>query len=301
MRLLLLLLACTHQQPEPPRTVTPSPSPSPETAARLTDPRMEMLVIAEGPFHRPALLAELDEKWRREHDLVRIYGVRNGREVLLLDDGAENYDRVIVGMRLLTASGDDDLRLAPAASLAQLRDDATTRLRAAGATSITTSSTPTEGAAISVKLQGLFTANGTEVQIRLLSPDFKPFPGPRVLALLNELTPDSGFELTTRTPPGRLDRELLSAGKLNPTSLVFKMYVPHVTQPLGAFDRMRRAELQAEEKLGGRVEVMVETFGSPKQSDVTAARKRVAEVAQALSAAGFPAGSPAAQRLFWLP
>jgi hypothetical protein len=306
MRLLLLLLACTEPLPEPPRKVTPSPSPSatpspsPKTA-RLTDPRMEMLVIAEGPLQRPALLGELDEKWRREHDLVRIYGVRDGREVLLLDDGAETYDRVIVGIRLVTASGDDELRMAPAAYLAQLRDDVGSRLLEAGATSISVSSTPVDGAATSVKLQAVFTANSTEVQIRLLSPDTKPFPGPRVLALLAELKPDSGFEVKTKTPPGRLDRDALRAGKLNPTSLVFEMYVPHVAQPVQAFDRMRRAELEAEKMLGGRAEVMVETFGRQKKSDVAAARKRVQEVAQALAAAGFPAGSPAALRLFWLP
>jgi hypothetical protein len=261
------------------------------------DARLEWLVVAKGKVSRPALLGAFDEKWRREHDLVRLYGWHGDQAVAVLEDGGESYDQVAAAMRLLTPAGDDELRTVTVAILKQFREDASARLKQARAGQPTAPATVEEGAAASRKLQQLFEANGTEVQLRLLTNT--PWAGPRVLEVLPQN--ESGFVIKTRTPPGKLEPEALKSGKMNPTSLIFELYVPHAADPKAAFERMVKAHALAAKKLGGIAGVEVETFGKHQETDVKTARKRVAEVEKALARAGFPAGSPAALKLFYLP
>jgi len=204
---------------------------------------------------------------------------------------------VAVAVRLVTAAGDDELRPMNAPVLTMFRDDAQKKLQQAGAGEVKTPVSIEEGAAAAKKLSELFIANGTEVQLRVLSNT--PFPGPKVLEVLPQ--GESGFEVKTFMAPGRLDAEALKSGKLNPTSLVYEMYVPHVARPQEVFARMAKAHALAAKKLGGVVEVQVETFGKRAKGTVESARKRVAAVDKALTQAGFPPGAPATLSLFRLP
>jgi hypothetical protein len=307
-----MMLAC-HR--EPPKLTPPAP---PAGQELLPDSRLEWLVIGEGgeggegDFRRPALLGEFDEPWRREHDLVRIYGWKAGRAVIVPEDhgdDGEHYEKVALGMRLLTAASDDDLRIVGSPHLALFRDDVSARLKKIGAVNVKVPAAPEEGAAASKKLQALFMANGSEVALRLLSPDQKPFPGPRVLEVLQALGMKpgdgelefAGFEVKTLTPPGKLAAGPLAQGKLNPTSLLFVAYLPHVARPTETLQLMIQAQAYARDRLGGRAEVEIETFGKHQPADVATARKRAAEVEKSLADAGFPAGSPSARRLFRLP
>jgi hypothetical protein len=214
-----------------------------------------------------------------------------------------------VGVRLLTPAGDDELRRSTAPHLTQLKDELVARLKKAGATDVKVPVSAEDAAAASNKLEALFVANGTEIQVRLLAPGVTSFPGPQVLDVFASLgmTPAgdglefAGFEVKTRTPPGKLSPRALVDGKLNPTNLLFEMYVPHASRPSEAFATLMKAVTYAQKRLGGTTDVSIETFGKLQKADVPAAKKRVAEVEKALAAAGFPAGSPSARRLFLIP
>jgi hypothetical protein len=137
----------------------------------------------------------------------------------------------------------------------------------------------------------------------------QPFAGAAVLDVLSSLgiplghdeATLGGFEVKTRTPPGRLEPRGLLEGKINPSTLIFEMYVPHAPKPVAALEAMLKAEAYAQKRLGGTTDVIIETFGKPAKGDVKAARKRVAEVDKALTAAGFAPGAPATLRLFQIP
>jgi hypothetical protein len=283
-------------------------------AASLPDSSLEWLVearpVAGGRIRRTDLLQAFDPGWRRDHDLVRLYGWTGGAAHLVTGDSADGYDQVAATMRLLTASGDDDLRLVSAAHLTGFLDEATVRLRHAGAAEVTAPISAGDGAAHALALRKLFMAGGAEVQLRLFSPNGQPFDGPKLLDVLGSLgmPPDAdgrvelaGFEVKTRTPPGRLDPLALLDGKLHPTSLIFEMYVPNVAHPVEVFDLMVKACDYAQKRLGGKREVQVELFGAARAADAKTARNQVAAVAVALAKGGFPAGAPSTLALFRMP
>ncbi len=130
--LMLVLAGCQEPAkpnlPPPPPSATPTPTPKlvlpapSDPTARLKapeppqpqpprpDPSLDWLVEAKTPLKRADLLRSFDETWRREHDLVRIYGWRAGAPLLITDDSGDAYERVTVAMQLLKAAGDDDLR-----------------------------------------------------------------------------------------------------------------------------------------------------------------------------------------------
>ena len=307
MRALLIVLALTACKPRPDaRLPLLAPSPMPET---LPDPLLDWLVESRGaPLAREALLRAFDDKWRRDHDAVRIYGWSRAI-VVLPEDESPIYSRVGVAMRLVTASGDDELRLAGAPELTRFRDEVAARLRAAGAADVDTPRSPDQGAADCKRLAALFTANGTEVQLRVIAPDAHPFPGARVGEVLRELGLAAGddgqihfdgFTAGTHSPPGRLDAATLG-GKVQLADLFFEMYVPHVDRPVERFALLRRAAEYAAQRLDGRLVARVETFGHAQSADLPAAEKKVRDTSAALAAGGFPAGAPSTVRLFRLP
>ena len=295
--------------PSDPHARLKAPEPPPPQPAR-PDPSLDWLLEAKAPLKRADLLRAFDETWRREHDLVRIYGWRAGAPLLITDDSGDAYERVTVAMQLLKAAGDDDLRTVAAPHLATFLAEATARLRKAGAVEVSAPATPADGAAAAIRLKELFMANGCEITLRLLSPDGHPFDSKRVLDVLLSLglLPDdqgavefAGFEVKTRTPPGRLDPGALLDGKLQPTSLIFELYVPHAAHPVESWALLIKAADYAQRRLGGRRELLMEDFGTAHATDEKAARARVAGIAAALEKAGFPAGAPSTSRLFALP
>jgi len=295
----------------------PAPDPRAEMEGYEPDPELEWVIDLEGEKGRPFALHDLREifnaKWRSEHNAVEIYGYASeeGRwGYALAGDSPEKFDRLKIGIRLLTAGNIKRPDLLPSL-LEKIRVELRRRMAAyRWKTNIRENETVAAVVERTRQLLDLKKEFSRDVLIVLKSDT--NYPGMQVWDTLltlglqwgdgdyfhwENLNRDHGeqflFSVWSTSAPGYFFPEAVKAGRFNPMDLVFGFWIARNADPVHVFDAMADAVEFCQQRLGGRI---LNREGLP--FDKGKERAELLGIVEVLNARGIVPGSHRAVRIF---
>jgi len=255
-----------------------------------------------------AVQAVFSQQWLREHGGAVIHGFvphTNAWTYVGAGDAPEPYSKVALAKSLAHT---DHLS---AVELTSMLESAVKRAAAWPHATVSSPEPPAAAAARATRLRTLQREFDLAVTITLRAPAGSRFEGRLVWDVMLSLGlqwgdmdlfhwrndtgvgDDSWFMVATSTAPGYFLPEQIAAGQVQVEDLLFSFSVPRSASPAAALDRMFAAASYAQSRLGGRI-----VAGRQSSFDLTAARRDLARVEEALVKAGFPPGADQTLRLF---